>query len=149
MTEGGSTDTFTVFLTSPPTSNVIVNIVTDSQSTAAPASLTFTPTGGATPWNVAQTVTLTAVNDSVDEGTHSSSISFASVSSDAAYNALTIPGISATVVDNDGVPFSQLVINEIILDPPSTDTGNELIEFRGTPGATIPADYYLVAIEGT
>lgn len=148
VTEGGSTDSFTLFLASEPTSNVTITVNTDTQSTAAPTTVTFTPTGGSNPWNVAQTVTITAVNDAANEGSHSSNISFGVASSDAAYNNFTIPGFTATVIDNDGVRFSQLLINEIILDPAGNDTGNELLEFRGTPGATIPADYYLVSIEG-
>jgi hypothetical protein len=41
-----------------------------------------------------------------------------------------------------------IYINEILFNPPGTDTLNEYIELRGTPGATIPPGTYLVGIEG-
>jgi hypothetical protein len=148
VTEGGPTDTFDVTLRTEPTSNVTVTLtVTDGQTTTSVGSLTFTPSGGANPWNVAQTVTVTAVNDLINEGLHSGSISFSTTSSDAAYNGLTVSPLSVNIVDNDGVSLSQLLINELLINPPGTDTGSEFIEFRGTPGALIPSNYYLVAIE--
>ncbi len=41
-----------------------------------------------------------------------------------------------------------IYINEILFNPPGTDSPNEYIELRGTPGATIPTGTYLVGIEG-
>jgi len=49
------------------------------------------------------------------------------------------------VTDDFAVPT---LINEILFDPPSTDTSKEYIELRGTLAATLPAGTYLVAIEG-
>lgn len=43
---------------------------------------------------------------------------------------------------------AQLYINEIMVSPPGTDTSNEYIEIRGVANATIPADTYLIQIEG-
>ena len=62
--EGGS-ETYTVRLKSQPTAEVTVTIVSDNEDvTVSPASLTFNPPGGVHPWNVAQTVTVKAAQDS-------------------------------------------------------------------------------------
>lgn len=41
-----------------------------------------------------------------------------------------------------------IYINEILFNPPGTDSPNEYIELRGTPNTTIPTGTYLVGIEG-
>jgi hypothetical protein len=63
VTEGGATATYTVVLMSQPSANVTINVTADSQVTVDKSSLSFTTTN----WNVAQTVTVTAVNDAVAE----------------------------------------------------------------------------------
>lgn len=149
VTEGGATDTFDVRLLSAPTSNVTITItVNNGQTTVNTGTLTFTPTGGGTPWNVPQTVTVTAVNDVINEGPHSSILNFVASSSDASYNNFAIAPVNVSIADNDGPVLTQLLINEIHINPPGTDTGSEYVEFRGTPGSTIPSDYYLVSLEG-
>ncbi|MGD0517770.1 MAG: hypothetical protein ABSA26_09570, partial [Thermoguttaceae bacterium] len=63
MVTEGSTNNFTVALTSQPTANVTVSIIKqaggDADLTAAPTTLTFTTAN----WNVAQTVTINAAAD--------------------------------------------------------------------------------------
>ncbi|MBD2515327.1 DUF4347 domain-containing protein [Nostoc sp. FACHB-973] len=46
------------------------------------------------------------------------------------------------------VPPQPILINEILFDPPGTDSPKEYIELRGTPGATLAAGTFLVGIEG-
>src|SRR5947207_1262259 len=60
-TEAGGTATFTVVLTSQPVANVVVPVSSSNvaEGTVSPTSLTFT----AANWNVAQTVTVTGVDD--------------------------------------------------------------------------------------
>jgi hypothetical protein len=101
VAEGGATDTYTVVLNSAPTANVTVTINAGTQLTAAPATLTFTPAN----WNVAQTVTVTAVDDALVEGAHTGTITHTSASTDTAYNGITIAGVTANIADNDtGTP---------------------------------------------
>jgi uncharacterized repeat protein (TIGR01451 family) len=45
-------------------------------------------------------------------------------------------------------PPVDLYLNEVVHNTPGADAPNEYLEFRGTPGATIPAGTYLVEIEG-
>ena len=65
-TEGGGTGAFTVVLNAVPTGTATITIGTSPQCTFAPSTLTFTSAN----WNVAQTVTATAIDDAVVEGGH-------------------------------------------------------------------------------
>jgi hypothetical protein len=97
VTEGGATDTYTLVLTSQPTADVVVAMTPNAQLTTAPTSVTFTSAN----WNVARTVTVTAVDDAIAEGSHSGSVTHAVTSADAAYNGATVAGVTATITDND------------------------------------------------
>lgn len=46
------------------------------------------------------------------------------------------------------VAGASVYINEILLNPPGTDTPNEYIEIRGTPNYLLPDGTYLINIEG-
>ena len=68
----------------------------------SPATLTFNPST----WNTAQTVTVTGVDDKVDQsGNRTATISHSATSSDAQYNNISISSVTATVtatvVDDD------------------------------------------------
>lgn len=108
VVEGGATDSFTVVLTSAPTANVVVALTANAQVTTAPTSLTFTPMD----WNVAQVVTVTAVDDPVDEGAHAGSVSFGVTSADTGYNALAVANVVVNIADNDiaGITVSPTTI---------------------------------------
>ena len=84
-TEAGGTATFTVVLTSQPTADVTIGLsVSDAtEGTVATGSLTFTPAN----WNVPQTVTVTGVDDPLDDGDVAYTIvTAAAVSADANYS---------------------------------------------------------------
>ena len=99
VTESGNTDNFTVVLTSEPIANVTF-AVTPSDATEAsvsPTSLTFTSGN----WNTAQTVTITAVGDSVRDLTRWSDITVGSISSvDAAYASMSNTSLEVQTNDN-------------------------------------------------
>jgi large repetitive protein len=94
---GATTDTYTVVLNSKPMSTVTISVSSDGQTTAGPGALTFTTAN----WNVAQTVTVTAVDDAVPEGPHTSRIVHAATSSDPVYSGISIRDVTAHVTDND------------------------------------------------
>jgi len=98
VTEGGATDTYSLVLNTQPTDNVTVTLNAGSQLTTSATTLTFT----AANWNVAQTVTVTAVNDSAVEGNHTGTISHTVSSTDPNYNGVTIPPVNVSITDNDG-----------------------------------------------
>ncbi len=117
-TEGGDTATFAVSLASPPGTtpptnqaqnsvspltvpNVVVTIGTDPQCSFSTSSLTFNQSD----WSIAQTVTVTAINDTDVEDTHACSISSITAAGGAYANvAATPPAI--TIVDNDTTSLS-------------------------------------------
>jgi uncharacterized repeat protein (TIGR01451 family) len=99
-TEAGGTATFTVVLTSQPIANVTIPLSSSdlTEGTVAPASLTFTPAN----WNVAQTVTITGVDDTIIDGNIAYSIvTGAAVSTDSVYNNFAVADVSVTNMDDD------------------------------------------------
>jgi hypothetical protein len=97
VTEAGATDAYTVVLKTQPTADVTISLTPDNQITTDKTTLTFT----AANWNLPQTVTVAAANDTLTEGTHTSTISHSVSSADTNYNNLTIPSITANITDND------------------------------------------------
>ena len=91
------TDTYTVVLDTMPSANVVIAIesVATAAITVSPASLRFTTTN----WNTAQTVTVTGMDDDVDQGNRSVTITHTATSGDTNYNGISIAPVTATVVD--------------------------------------------------
>ena len=94
--EGGANGSYSAVLTGQPSSDVKVSFATDSQIEAI-ASFTFTSAN----WNVPQTATVKAVDDSAVEGTHLSTITSGASSTDLAYNNIGIPKVDVLILDND------------------------------------------------
>lgn len=107
VTEGGTTDTYTVVLGVQPCTNVVVSVSADSQLTASPTNLTFT----AQNWNTPQAVTVTAVDDAVIEGTHVGTLTHAVTSPETAYAATAVASVNVTITDND---FSKRTVIYIV-----------------------------------
>jgi Domain of unknown function (DUF4347)/Malectin domain/Glucose / Sorbosone dehydrogenase/IPT/TIG domain len=98
VTEGGATDSYGLVLNTQPAANVTVALNPGTQLTTNTNTLTFTPAN----WNVAQNITVIAVNDTVVEGNHTGTISHTITSADTNYNGLTIAPLSVAITDNDG-----------------------------------------------
>ena len=96
----GSSATYTVVLQTVPTAAVTVAVTKrsggDDDLTVAPASLTFT-TGN---WNTAQTVTVSAAEDT-DTANGAATIMHTATSTDSDYNDITIDSVRAREADND------------------------------------------------
>ncbi len=122
-TEGGAGGSYTVVLTSQPTAEVTVYVYADDQVTADPTSVSFGGAGGDTPgepvvftsadWNDPQTITVTAVDDSVAEGDHVGTITHEAASDDPNYDELAIDDVTVDITDNDtaGVTVSPATIS--------------------------------------
>ena len=106
VTEAGSTDTFTVVLDAQPTSDVVLSVVSGDtgEATVSAASLTFTPGN----WNAAQTITVTGVDESVDDGNQSTTVTLAVVdaSSDNTFDPLADQTVTVTTMDDDAAGFT-------------------------------------------
>ncbi len=98
-TESGGTATFTVVLRSQPTAGVTIVLSSSdaSEGTVSPTSLPFTVGN----WNVAQTVTVTGVDDAIADGSIAFTIVTAAASSaDAAYNGLDAANVAVVNADD-------------------------------------------------
>jgi hypothetical protein len=93
-------DTFTIVLNTPPTANVTIDLSStdESEGRVDPTTVTFTPQN----WNVAQTVTVTGVNDFFNDGTQSFSIETSPATSlDPAYSGRDPIDVAVINIDND------------------------------------------------
>jgi len=100
-TEGGATDSYTVVLTSQPTATVTISIAgTGSDVSLSASSLTFTTAT----WNMAQTVTVTAIDDDLYETVAQNSVTLTHSASGGDYTGLAIAAVGCTVTDNDPTP---------------------------------------------
>src|SRR5439155_1605444 len=114
--ETGGTASFDVVLTAQPTANVVISIASSNtaEGTVSTSSLTFTSAN----WNTPQTVTVTGVDDLVDDGDVGYTIvTAAATSTDGNYNGVNPSDVSVTNIDNDtaGItvnPTSGLVTTE-------------------------------------
>jgi hypothetical protein len=106
VAEGGATDTFTVRLASQPaTGYVTIQLDPDTQcqlngnTAGAPIVLFFS----AANWNSYQSVVVSAVDDTINEGTHSCFIDNTLSASDSSEypTTMTVADVTATIIDND------------------------------------------------
>lgn len=115
--ESGASVQFTVALAAQPASTVVVSLQSSdpSEGQVNPSSLTFNDTN----WNVPQTVTVTGVNDSDDDGTQSYQVTVAIDSTgDPSFQSSASVTVSLENADDDksrrggGVisPFSLVVL---------------------------------------
>jgi hypothetical protein len=100
-TEAGGTATFEVTLATEPIADVTLAVASGdpAEGTAAPASLTFSPTD----WNVPQRVTVTGVDDLLVDGDVPYTVQLSASSPDAAY-AGAAAAVTVTNLDDDGPP---------------------------------------------
>ncbi len=101
VTDSGSTDFFDVVLPSMPSSDVVLNVVSQdtNEVTTSTASLTFTPSN----WDTPQRVTVSGVADLVQDGDKQTDviISVDTANSDALYANVGAQTVSVTSRDDD------------------------------------------------
>ncbi|MGB4758812.1 MAG: Calx-beta domain-containing protein [Candidatus Saccharimonadales bacterium] len=106
--EGGSGDSFTLRLTSQPQTGkqVVINVTANapSQVSVNGGNLVFTDAD----WDEPQTVTISAQDDSLLEGSHQSSITIAidNATDDTDYTALSSQSATVSIIDNDTATIS-------------------------------------------
>ncbi len=103
VVEGGAGDTYQLVLTYPPTQPVTIDFENNQHQVNAVAtiggasSITFT----AANWNIPQSVSVTAVDDTIVEGPHKTYISHVIVSTDPNYGGLFALQETVFITDND------------------------------------------------
>ena len=135
-TEAGGTATFTVVLTAQPTADVTVGLSSSdaTEGTVLPASLTFTSAN----WNTAQTVTVTGVNDDLDDGDIAYSIvTAAATSADANYNGINPADVSVTNTDNDASGITVSTISGPTTEAGGTATFTVVLDAQPTADVTV------------
>jgi len=135
-TEAGGTATFTVKLSSQPTANVtiVVSSSDTTEGTVSPSLLTFTSSN----WNANQTVTVTGVNDSLDDGNQSYTIVLAAAnSSDSGYSGLNPNDVSVTNTDDETAGFTVSSISGNTTEAGGTATFTVKLSSQPTANVTI------------
>ena len=103
VNESGTTSqNVTVVLNTKPSGNVVLDLTHNdpSEASISPSSLTFT-TGN---WNTAQSLTVTALNELIDDGNVTSTVTVAvntSDTADAKYDILGSQSVTVITVDDD------------------------------------------------
>ncbi len=95
-TEGGAEGSYTVKLNSQPNAPVNLSFNTRSQIKAI-STINFDSSN----WNVPQTITVTAIDDSKAEGTHTGTISHFVTSADTKYSSTAVQDVNVAITDND------------------------------------------------
>ncbi len=145
LAEGGSAGSYTVVLDSQPTSSVVITLATSTtEVTLSATTLTF----ATTTWNIAQTVTVTPVDDALADGLTTTTITHTVSATDTDYNGLSVAQVTSTVTDNDSpgvtVSLSSLALAEggsagtytIVLNTQPTSTV-DITLVTSTPEASI------------
>jgi hypothetical protein len=136
VNEAGGTLTLNVALTTPPSGNVTVNVLSSNtaEGTLSSNVLNFTPSN----WNVAQTIVVTGIDDVVDDGNANFTVTLSSTASaDATYAGLNSTVYNLTNLDNDATitsPQDQQVCKSVGLNGV-----NFIIANQGTPINSITA----------
>ncbi|MEW5801895.1 MAG: hypothetical protein AB1847_07280 [bacterium] len=123
-TEAGGTATFTVVLDSEPTAEVTIPVDSsdETEGTVAIENLIFT----AANWNTAQTVTVTGVDDTVDDGNVQYQIILtAPTSTDTKYAAIDPNDVTVINEDNDGPTGGAGIIVSQESGLETSETGDE------------------------
>ncbi|MDQ7778247.1 MAG: C10 family peptidase [Planctomycetota bacterium] len=106
VAEAGAMDSYTIVLATQPTANVVITVTPDTEVTAMPTTLTFTPDD----WNLPQNVVVAAVDDSDLEWDHVGIIAHAAASSDPAYAGVAIAPLTVLIADDDS---SAIIVEEL------------------------------------
>jgi parallel beta-helix repeat protein len=132
--DGAQTAVVNVSLASQPTANVRLSFDGGGQVSAGPGELLFTPAN----WNQPQRVTITAVDDAIDEKAgHNAALAAQASSADGFYDGLEPDALAVSVLDNDkaGLLFSQAAVS---LRPGGAATYT--ITLRSQPLAAVAID---------
>lgn len=131
VTEGGAADSYSLVLTSVPPGTVTIALGTSpgGQVTTTPSTLTFTPST----WNVAQTVSVQAVDDGLIEGP----VTVAIHHTVTGFPGVTVGDVSVPVTDNDvaGVPVTETNGNTVVMEGGTGDGLN--VQLSSQPVADV------------
>ena len=136
VAEKAGTDSFTVALDSQPTGDITVALTTTGETgalTLDQTELTFKPGD----WNQAQTVTVTGVDDKVDNADDKREASITLVASGRGFAATVEYTVAATVTDDDdkGITFSKKALS--VAENGGTDSYTIVLDTEPTGDVTV------------
>jgi len=151
-TESGGTETFTIVLLAQPSSDVTLSLSSSntSEGIVSPSSVTFTSNN----WSTSQTITITGVDDYINDGNQTYTIfTSAALSSDLNYSSLDPSDVTVSNSDNDvaGItvdPVTGLTTTEsggiatfviVLLTQPSADVSLTLSSSNIAEGSVLPS----------
>ena len=127
-TEAGGSDTFDIVLDSEPAADVTIGISSSdtTEGTVDKTSLTFT----AADWDLPQTVTVTGVDDAIEDGNVAYTINTAAaMSTDPNYNGLDADDVGVTNLDDEQAPTvtydSDVTQNDVDIPDQGTATSTD------------------------
>jgi predicted extracellular nuclease len=149
LVEGGATDTISLALRSQPSADVVIELNGGSQLSPSAASLSFTTAN----WSTAQSISLSAIDDLLVEGSHSGSLSFGISSADASYGGLAMAPLTVVIADNDLIGPPPSIAEATAhgwIDLPATGAGGWLsgvLDDPTDPARSLGIDFYLADLD--
>ena len=138
----GATATYTVVLTSEPTAGVTVDLTsTDTTTATDPVNLSFGPTD----WDEAQTVTVTTVDDTIDNSGGRRLATIENGFSGGGYDRIAQQNVAVTVNDDDGRADIVLSASSASLSEGSPQGRTYTVRLREAPGGSVSVS---VAVTG-
>jgi hypothetical protein len=137
VTEGGSSDTFSVVLLSRPSSSVTITATSPNPAevTVSPSSVSFPPGQ----WNSPRTFTVTAVNDAVADGSQITLVVVAvdDANSNDVFDPAPDKTVSVTSVDNEVAGFTIVESNGQTIVSESGATDSFTIALTAQPASPV------------
>ncbi|MEZ4860931.1 MAG: Calx-beta domain-containing protein [Caldilineaceae bacterium] len=119
MSEPNGSATFTVSLSSEPTGSVTVMLTSeDASECSVPASVAIAPAQ----WNEPTVVTVTALDDAIDDGDQHCTVRTDAVSQDGKYNALAATDVAVTVQDDGDTAGVTLSTQAVTVQEPNSSS---------------------------
>jgi hypothetical protein len=144
-TEAGGTATFTMRLNSQPVNDVTFTLLSSDLTegdVTNPAGKTVTFTSAN--WNTNQTITVTGINDDIDDGNVAYQINISNASSaDPKYNGLFATNVNVTNNDNDTAGFTVSAISNTTSENATTATFT--VRLNSKPATD--AENYIVVVD--
>ncbi|MBV7329484.1 hypothetical protein KFU94_14775 [Chloroflexi bacterium TSY] len=97
-----SAQDYEIVLDSQPTAPVLVDISSNGETLLSREQISFTEAT----WRIAQTITVTALDDQIEEGKHPDIIQHRVSSSDTKYASVPVYQLPITILDNDMAAFN-------------------------------------------
>ena len=133
VNEPSDSDTFTITLTSDPTATVTISMNTSNAECSVPSTVTL----DAANWETGVAVTVSAVDDWIDDGDLGCTVETVASSDDGDYDAIPIDDVTVTVVDDDSAGITVAPTSFTVSEPSGSSTFSITLDSEPTASVTI------------